>query len=161
MLSLATISDHIEEKTTTAATHTLSCIKFSADGSLVATCSERGTLIRVFDTDTASLVMEFRRGTRPAHITAMAFSPSSGHLGVASSNGTLHIFDLGDAVGEHARQRATITWKPVGYTYSDICFVKEDRIAAVTESKSELDYLTLDYITSSVALEKSISLDKV
>jgi len=72
----------------------LACLAISADGTLAATASEKGTLIRVWDTETATKKHEFRRGTENAVIWSMAFSPDNSLLAVTSNHGTCHVFRL-------------------------------------------------------------------
>lgn len=72
----------------------LACVALSEDGALAATASERGTLVRVWDTASGRLVKELRRGADGAHIWAMCFSRDKTLLAVSSSRGTCHIFGV-------------------------------------------------------------------
>ena len=72
----------------------LSCLGISPDGTLVATASSKGTLIRVFDTATGTLQREFRRGTHPAPITSLNFAADNSALVASSGSGTIHVFDM-------------------------------------------------------------------
>jgi WD40 repeat protein len=64
------------------------------NGRLGATASEQGTIIRVFDCDTLEVLQELRRGSRPASISSLAFSPSLAYLVGASDHGTLHLWQV-------------------------------------------------------------------
>ena len=76
----------------------LAMISLNADGSLLATASEKGTLIRVYETSgTDRLVKEVRRGTEKALIYSLCFSPDSKFIACSSSQGTLHVFDVQSA----------------------------------------------------------------
>ncbi|KAF8457476.1 WD40-repeat-containing domain protein [Terfezia claveryi] len=77
-----------------AHTTPLAAISISPNGDLIATASERGTLIRVFSTATSSMIAELRRGLDHATIFSLAISPSSRRLAVTSDKSTIHIFDL-------------------------------------------------------------------
>jgi WD repeat-containing protein 45 len=72
----------------------LRCMALSPSGNLLATASEQGTLIRVFNTKTLDQVAEFRRGVERAVIFGLAFSNGERWLASTSDKGTIHIFDL-------------------------------------------------------------------
>lgn len=73
--------------------HPISMIKLSSDSRFIATASEQGTIIRVFDGISGSLRCVFRRGNLKSKILAMCFSPDNKKLLAISQNGTLHLFD--------------------------------------------------------------------
>jgi WD40 repeat protein len=74
----------------------LAAIALNTEGTMVATASQRGTLIRVFDTETGAPMHELRRGTDPAVIHSIAFHPASTHIACSSDKGTAHVFLLSE-----------------------------------------------------------------
>ncbi|KRX74889.1 WD repeat domain phosphoinositide-interacting protein 3 [Trichinella sp. T6] len=72
----------------------LACMAFNNDGTLLATASEKGTLIRIFDSQNGLKLHEFRRGTNPAVIYSISFNVDSTLLCVGSGHGTVHVFSL-------------------------------------------------------------------
>ncbi|KAI8082118.1 WD40-repeat-containing domain protein [Thamnidium elegans] len=72
----------------------VSCISMNAEGTLLATASEKGTVIRIFNTSNAEKVYQFRRGSYPAKIYSMSFNLVSSLLCVSSATETVHIFKL-------------------------------------------------------------------
>jgi len=72
----------------------LMCVALSKDGKLAATASDKGTLVRVWDTESGKQLKEFRRGAESATIWAMCFSNDNSLLAVASSRGTCHLFGI-------------------------------------------------------------------
>ncbi|KAF1347948.1 WD repeat domain phosphoinositide-interacting protein 2 [Delphinella strobiligena] len=74
----------------------LSCIAMNKDGTLLATASEKGTVIRIFEIPSARKLYQFRRGSMPARIHCMSFNATSTLLCVSSATETIHIFRLGD-----------------------------------------------------------------
>ncbi|KAK2612858.1 autophagy protein [Conoideocrella luteorostrata] len=77
----------------------LSCICLNSDGTLLATASETGTIIRVFSIPKGQKLYQFRRGTYPSTIYSMSFNLSSTLLCVSSTSDTVHIFRLGTPPG--------------------------------------------------------------
>jgi autophagy-related protein 18 len=73
----------------------LSCIVLNSEGTLLATASEKGTIIRVFSIPDAQKLYQFRRGSMPARIYSMSFNSTSTLLSVSSATETVHIFRLG------------------------------------------------------------------
>jgi WD40 repeat protein len=72
----------------------INCISLNFDGSRLATASEKGTLIRIFDTYTGAKLQEVRRGADRADIYSISFSPDSRFFCTSSDKGTIHIFAL-------------------------------------------------------------------
>ncbi|KAI5954922.1 HSV2 [Candida jiufengensis] len=64
------------------------------DGTLIASASILGTIIRVHCTKTTNLLYEFRRGIDKADITSIKFNHDSTKIAVLSDKYTLHIFNL-------------------------------------------------------------------
>ncbi|KAI0850081.1 WD40 repeat-like protein [Daldinia vernicosa] len=72
----------------------LSCIALNSEGTLLATASETGTIIRVFSVPRGEKLFQFRRGTYPSTIYSMSFNMASSLLCVSSTSDTVHIFRL-------------------------------------------------------------------
>lgn len=69
-------------------------LALTADGTKLATASEKGTVVRVWDVATAACLLEFRRGVERANITCLAWSWDHAWLCCTSDKGTAHIFQL-------------------------------------------------------------------
>lgn len=78
----------------------IASLTLSRDGTLLATASEKGTIIRVFSVETGTKVYQFRRGTYPTKIYSMCFSDDNQFLAASSSSKTVHIFKLGKSAFE-------------------------------------------------------------
>lgn len=72
----------------------LSCIALNNEGTMLATASETGTIIRVFSLPNGNKLFQFRRGTYPSTIYSMSFNLNSTMLCVSSTTDTVHIFRL-------------------------------------------------------------------
>lgn len=73
----------------------LSHVALNTDGTLLATASDKGTIIRVFSVPGAQKLYQFRRGTYPSRIFSMSFNLVSSLLCISSATETVHIFRLG------------------------------------------------------------------
>ncbi|KAL4239273.1 WD repeat domain phosphoinositide-interacting protein 4 [Mactra antiquata] len=70
----------------------LACVALNQSGTLLATASVKGTLIRVFDVNKKTMQLELRRGADPAKLYCISFSLDSAYLCASSDKGTVHIF---------------------------------------------------------------------
>jgi autophagy-related protein 18 len=73
----------------------ISFLSINSTGTLLATASDKGTVIRVWSIPSADKLYQFRRGTREARIYSMNFNIVSTLLAVSSAHDTVHIFKLG------------------------------------------------------------------
>jgi len=64
-------------------------------GDQIATVSEKGTIIRLFNVKDGSLLRELRRGTEHHLILSVQFSMNSAWLLCTSDSGTTHVFSIG------------------------------------------------------------------
>ena len=119
-------------QTITAHQGEVACLALNSQGTLVATASDKGTLIRVWDTHKRSQLVELRRGSDPATLYwydlirflniillvqklinpsiifetfSINFSPDSEFLCCSSDKGTIHIFALKET---HLNRRSTL-----------------------------------------------------
>jgi WD40 repeat protein len=72
----------------------LRALALTADGKKLATASEKGTVLRVWDVTTSVRLHEFRRGVERASITCLAWSWDHAWLCCTSDKGTAHVFQL-------------------------------------------------------------------
>ncbi|KAG6543450.1 hypothetical protein Mapa_015120 [Marchantia paleacea] len=77
----------------------LAAFALTWDGRLLATASNKGTLIRIFNTLDGTKLQELRRGADRAEIYSIAFSPSGQWLALSSDKATVHVFSLRAAAG--------------------------------------------------------------
>jgi WD repeat-containing protein 45 len=74
----------------------VTAIALSLSGIRLATASEKGTLIRVFETTNGSKLQELRRGSDPADVYHLAFDRKSHWLAVTSDKNTVHVFAVSE-----------------------------------------------------------------
>lgn len=87
----------------------IAALALDRNGTLLATASEKGTLVRVFDAKTGKLLFELRRGADKADILGLSFSEDSSKLCVASDKGTVHIFKLDPVSNPNTTDHDTYT----------------------------------------------------
>jgi len=78
----------------------LAAMALTAQGTLLATASEQGTVVKVFQRSDGQLLYRLRRSARPAQIACLAFRADDRFLAVSSSTATVHIFKLDLAMAE-------------------------------------------------------------
>ncbi|ELT88820.1 hypothetical protein CAPTEDRAFT_221476 [Capitella teleta] len=90
----------------------LSCLALNLQGTRLASSSEKGTLIRVFDTTNGSQLHELRRGANNANIFCINFNHDSSLLCVSSDHGTVHIFSIDDPKKNKQSSLASASFLP-------------------------------------------------
>ncbi len=93
----------------------------SNDGLSVATASEVGTIIRIYDTKSKILKKELRRGTTSSTVYNLSFNNSCNTLACCSSHGTVHFFDISPDTESAKKNTKSILSNYGGYmsTYFD------------------------------------------
>ncbi|WKY14080.1 hypothetical protein Q1695_004703 [Nippostrongylus brasiliensis] len=93
----------------------LACLKFSCDGTMIATASVKGTVIRVYSVPLGSRLFEFRRGmSRCVTIYSLAFSADSTYLCSSSNTETVHVFKL-EKSDEHEKKQESASESSSGW----------------------------------------------
>ena len=64
-------------------------------GDTLASVSQKGSLIRLFDTSTGACLKGLRRGNDSAEIYSINFDKTSQYVLITSNKGTVHIFNIG------------------------------------------------------------------
>ena len=88
----------------------ISFLSLCNDGNLLATSSERGTLIRIFSTFNGEMIQELRRGAKTAQIYYITFDMNNKFLACSSSSGTVHIFSIYNSI-KYLKEKGIIDGK--------------------------------------------------
>lgn len=72
----------------------LSYIAINPEGTLLATSSTKGTLIRIFCTHNGELIQELRRGAKIVEIYYISFDFNNKFIACSSNSRTIHIFSI-------------------------------------------------------------------
>ena len=73
-------------------------IVLTTNGDLMASATEMGTIIRIFETENGTLIQEVRRGKEKAQIRCICFEQNNNFIAASSSRGTVHIWSLSTAL---------------------------------------------------------------
>ncbi|KAG0197499.1 autophagy protein, partial [Mortierella sp. GBA30] len=73
----------------------VSNISINSEGTMLATASDKGTVMRIWSVPNAQRLYQFRRGTQSARIYSLSFNLASTLLCVSSDTDTVHVFKLG------------------------------------------------------------------
>lgn len=118
----------------------LSALNFSPNGTLLATASEKGTVIRVFCVANGRKVHEFRRGViRYVNIASLTFSNCANYVCASSNTETVHIFKIDLKAVENAERLNCSDGNGVIGENSDSCIGDSD---AVQESRWTMGFIT-------------------
>ena len=107
-IGTVTIKNYDNQATNTIHAHQseIGCLAMNKDGTLLATASEKGTLIRIFKIgDDYHILQELRRGSEKAEIYSIAFDSNSKYLACSSDRGTIHIFNLKNDVNDNNNEQ--------------------------------------------------------
>lgn len=83
----------------------IACLALNSTGTLLATASDKGTVVRVFSVPDAKKLWQFRRGSSSARIWSINFNLASTLLAVSSDSSTIHIYKLASGTGRPGTQR--------------------------------------------------------
>lgn len=78
----------------------ISFLAINSTGTMLATASDKGTVIRVWSLPNAEKLYQLRRGSRETRIHSITFNVMSTLLAVSSAHDTVHIFKLGQKGGK-------------------------------------------------------------
>ncbi|MEW5303208.1 MAG: hypothetical protein WDW36_005921 [Sanguina aurantia] len=109
--------DRRQTKFISAHTNALSCLALSMEGKRLVTASEKGTLLRVWNTVDGQMIQELRRGADSALIHSLALSRGCEWLAVSSDKGTVHVFALSESVATQGEEVPAIDGPEAGAAY--------------------------------------------
>ena len=66
----------------------------NSEGTLIATASINGTIIKIFNAEEGELLQELRRGSGKAMITSIVFHPLLNLIACTSNRASIHLFEI-------------------------------------------------------------------
>lgn len=92
----------------------IGAIAVNNDGTLIASASIRGHIIKIYSTDGGDLVQELKRGNSKADISGLVFHPTQHIIACTSSNKSIHLFEISKAIDK------CIQMRQYGFTNKDL-----------------------------------------
>ena len=86
--------DNFQVKEIKAHQSEIMALVINFDGSLLASASKQGTIIRIYQTTDCTLIQELRRGSKSSDIYNLVFDFKSQYIACSSNKGTIHIFNV-------------------------------------------------------------------
>ena len=83
-----------EPKIIVAHESNIAYITMNIQGTIMATASDKGTLIRLFNIAKGDMITELRRGSKNAKINCLSIDINTEFLACSSESHTVHIFDI-------------------------------------------------------------------
>ncbi|KAL7722905.1 WD repeat protein [Entamoeba marina] len=96
-ITIHDLSTRVDLAIITAHEHSIFTLSPSFDKT-IATVSDKGTIIKIWETVSGTLVKEIRRGLTPTTVYCVALSDDGNFVALHGENGTVHIFSLHDGV---------------------------------------------------------------
>lgn len=87
-------ADDVVENHIIAHESRISAVSVNSKGTLIASASEKGTLVRIFSVDSGHCLQELRRGTKKASINELIFHPTMNLLACSSDKSSVHLFEI-------------------------------------------------------------------
>lgn len=99
----------------------LAAMKLSQNGDILATASNKGTLVRIFSVQSQQQLSELRRGVDQAIITDISIDARNQYLSTTSDKGTVHVFKISENQENNANKKSSLSGlsKLVGYFGSE------------------------------------------
>jgi WD40 repeat protein len=120
-----------------------------------ATCSERGTLIRVFDAETGNKLKEFRRGSDQTDLYNICFSKDSKYLASTSSKGTIHVFSMTDTSSNSSSNETS----SLGFLGSVVPFLGSEWSMFKVAHKAGVEHLAVPLLSDEGVLDRLVVVD--
>jgi WD40 repeat protein len=98
---------------------------------LIASASQKGTVIKIFSADGGELLQNLRRGSKGATITSIVFHPSLHIIACTSDRSSIHLFEIKKSIEK------CIQLKQYGFTQGD----KDKSKEQAENAKSSLSFL--------------------
>jgi WD40 repeat protein len=76
----------------------IGALAINPEGTIIASASMRGHIIKLFSSDNGEVVQELKRGNSKAEIQEIIFHPSLFLLACTSSKSSIHIFEFNKAI---------------------------------------------------------------
>lgn len=76
----------------------LGALSVNPDGTLIASASQKGTVIKIFGADGGDTLQTLRRGSGNAVINDIVFHPTLHIIACTSNKTSIHIFEIKEAI---------------------------------------------------------------